>query len=37
MDVPSSPNHEPDFPADDPPSSDESDMESEENPQEDLK
>ncbi|GJR41252.1 hypothetical protein Tco_1216936 [Tanacetum coccineum] len=35
MDVPPSPNLEPDFPADDPPSSDESDMESEEDPQED--
>nr|GEU89897.1 putative reverse transcriptase domain-containing protein [Tanacetum cinerariifolium] len=35
MDVPPSPNHEPDFPADDPTSSDESDMESEEDHQED--
>nr|GEW47059.1 putative reverse transcriptase domain-containing protein [Tanacetum cinerariifolium] len=33
MDVPPSPNHEPDFPADDLSSSDESDMESEEDPQ----
>ncbi|GJS05409.1 hypothetical protein Tco_0321917 [Tanacetum coccineum] len=34
MDVPPSPNHEPDFPADDPSSFDESDVESEEDPQE---
>ncbi|GJS59249.1 hypothetical protein Tco_0654033 [Tanacetum coccineum] len=34
MDVPPSPNHEPDFPADDPSSSDESDAEFEEDPQE---
>ncbi|GJU95097.1 hypothetical protein Tco_1319853 [Tanacetum coccineum] len=34
MDVPPSPNHEPDFPADDPSTSDESDVESEEDPQE---